>query len=607
MVSRGVYILFFLLSVYSSLRAEALIENDSLGLEIEKLNREAYDLRNDDLDSAFKMNTVALNNSKDHCSDKVISDILSVRGVLYKNRGNYDSSAIFHLRALKIREGLGLKGKVSNSCNNLGVLYYEINQYQLAEYYYRKSMLLKEFERDSIGMKVAYNNLGSFFYETGQLDSAQFYYEKGITIENDDYLTTLMLKLNLGILRRHLGERKASLNILLPLLEEDLTPEDRLRCLHNISIAYEGLGEYDLAHSYLALSEKLAEDFGGLEIKRDLARSKLIQLLKTEGGNSKRLRYFFSYESLNDSFNLAIINNEADEAEAKYQIEKKDAEIAFEKEKNKRIEAENKQTRTENKVNRIIITVLIILILVLGVLGIFASRLFRQKRKLNQLELEAKRREVEQLMQGYELDMFEAQVSGQHEERRRIAEELHDRLGGLLAAINLQIESINDSETDDQLIQVKKMIHEGMDEVRSVSHNLHAKSLEKHGLKGSLEAICSSISQSKSLKIDLYLEGLPTNLKSEMEREVYKILMELLSNSLKHSGADLITVQINEIQKELNITFEDNGKGFLAEKVSEKGLGMQNINKRVKRLKGNWNIDSHLNHGATIIINIPIA
>ncbi len=266
--------------------------------------------------------------------------------------------------------------------------------------------------------------------------------------------------------------------------------------------------------------------------------------------------------------------------------------------------------QAENDEKRWIIIALIGLLALIILAVIFITRFYTQKRRLAQLELEAKKQEIAKLMQGYELDLFEAQNFGQQEERQRIASDLHDRLGGLLAAVNLQVESLKYraiSEQTDELAKVKAMISEGIIEVRNVAHDMRAEALKKHGLKGALQAISQSITASKKIKIDLYLEDLGDTSGSELEREVYKIIMELISNTLRHAKANLITLQINEIDHELTVVYEDDGIGFLYLEGQRTGLGMDNIKTRINKLHGNLNVDSQPGNGTTVIIKIPRA
>lgn len=88
---------------------------------------------------------------------------------------------------------------------------------------------------------------------------------------------------------------------------------------------------------------------------------------------------------------------------------------------------------------------------------------------------------------------------------------------------------------------------------------------------------------------------------------VYRIVQELLNNIIKHANASEITIQLIKSSDNINLTVEDDGRGFDPEEArKKKGLGLSNIDLRVKKLSGRWNIDSGKGKGTTIIIDIPI-
>src|SRR5690606_5399246 len=96
------------------------------------------------------------------------------------------------------------------------------------------------------------------------------------------------------------------------------------------------------------------------------------------------------------------------------------------------------------------------------------------------------------------------------------------------------------------------------------------------------------------------------NMHENYQVEIYKIIQELTTNTLKHAKATLIDVEINIIENELKMLFEDNGIGFNKDKKTSKGIGLSNIYERIKELKGELFIDSKINRGTIIIIDIPL-
>lgn len=144
-----------------------------------------------------------------------------------------------------------------------------------------------------------------------------------------------------------------------------------------------------------------------------------------------------------------------------------------------------------------------------------------------------------------------------------------------------------------------------VNEVRDISHNLSNGILKNFGLKAALFDMKNTIELSEKLKVELTFSGKVESLDLSVELEIYQMIQELFSNVLKHSKAKTVDLQLNYFDNSLNIIFEDDGIGFDSKKGS-KGLGLLNIEARVKNLNGNLNIDSLKGRGSIFIIDIPI-
>lgn len=570
-------------------------------LLLKQKNEDAYALKYSDPELALKLNTAILSEAYALGNDTLLSDVFNARGVLYRILEEYDSASHYTFESLKIREAIGDKYQIAKSFNNLGNIYYLSNGLKNAKKYYLQSLEIRLEINDSTRLSSTYNNLGNVYSDLNLLDSSIYFYEQGLSYQSGNPYTLRQISINLGILYVEMASPEKAIYCLNEVSTSLEDPYNFALCYHNIGIAYEQLRKYDTAMYYINLANVCADSIEDNAIKRDLSQSYLILQMKQQNDTTS-LQHLTNYTYYKDIIATEQINSNVREIDAKYQTEKKDNQLRLAEEKSKRMKAENDQ-------NNVTIIALIAFLVILIVLVVILIRFFNQKRKLVKLELEAKKQEIERMINGYELDIFEAQNFGQQAERARIATDLHDRLGGLLAAVNLQIESLTKPKSaneQDQLDKIKNMISEGITEVRNVSHNMRSESLKKHGLKGALESICASIVASKKIKIDLYLDDLKDTNGSDQEKEIYKIVMELLSNALRHSKATLITLQISQFKKELTVVYEDNGIGFEQKKTS-KGLGLSSIDNRVKKLKGNWEIDSQPGKGATIILNIPLS
>jgi signal transduction histidine kinase len=129
-------------------------------------------------------------------------------------------------------------------------------------------------------------------------------------------------------------------------------------------------------------------------------------------------------------------------------------------------------------------------------------------------------------------------------------------------------------------------------EMRRVAHNMMPEALLKFGLNDTLKNYCESVSQNSGLAVTFQSYGLENRLDQSTEIVLYRIVQELLNNTVKHALATQAQVQLSRIENRITLTVEDNGKGFDVNNLSGKGIGLSNIQNRVDYLNGKMDIKS---------------
>ncbi|WKV11620.1 histidine kinase [Marivirga harenae] len=218
---------------------------------------------------------------------------------------------------------------------------------------------------------------------------------------------------------------------------------------------------------------------------------------------------------------------------------------------------------------------------------------------------------VEDLLNEQELKNAYSLLEGQEKERQRISKELHDNLGSLLVTANLSIDALPkeqlDTNTREKIGKIDSLIQKAANETRKISHSLDSGLLKHFGLKASLIDLAATLDELTHLKthFDIQLKGTFSN---EINTELYRIIQELINNTLKHAQAKNIRLEVLELKdKYINIIYEDDGLGFdLNESGKVKGIGLQNIDNRVSKLYGKITLDSAREKGITVIIEIPV-
>lgn len=212
-------------------------------------------------------------------------------------------------------------------------------------------------------------------------------------------------------------------------------------------------------------------------------------------------------------------------------------------------------------------------------------------------QLRAKNREIE-----------DALLRGQTLERKRMAADLHDSLGGLLAAIKTSLSALNPAGLSDREQAVYQnllnMTKEAFAEVRYLSHNLQPDELEKQGLSEALTRLVTKMNLSQSVTFRLDAAALP-RLDKTTEFNLYSICIELCSNILRHSEATEADILFRRFGQELNMIVKDNGCGM--DPADASGMGLRNIQSRMDQIQGRYEIHSEMGEGTTFIFILPVS
>jgi len=214
--------------------------------------------------------------------------------------------------------------------------------------------------------------------------------------------------------------------------------------------------------------------------------------------------------------------------------------------------------------------------------------------------------EIEKLMQQEELKSAYALIEGQELERKRLASELHDNIGGLMATLkiysDLTLQKSEQSEIQRLNHKINLISDNLSEEVRKLSHELDLRTLSGFGFKVAIQQLCEAISESGKLEVIPVIE-LQKPVNEHISLNLYRIVQELFTNTLKHAMAICARLEISQIDKDITLIYEDNGKGFDIDNISLNGMGLKNIKSRVARINGRLTIDSS-SRGTTYIIEL---
>jgi PAS domain S-box-containing protein len=206
----------------------------------------------------------------------------------------------------------------------------------------------------------------------------------------------------------------------------------------------------------------------------------------------------------------------------------------------------------------------------------------------------------------------------QDEERRRIARDLHDSGGQMLAALSMKLTPLADDSksSPDCVKQIKEslgLISELSKEVRTISHLLHPPLLDEVGLSSALRLYLEGFAERSQIKVDLEIPGDFGRLSRDLETSVFRIVQECLTNIHRHSASAVARILISRSDSDLRVEVQDDGKGISPEKrlemelTGKAGVGIRGMRERLHQLGGTLEIGSQLNgRGTTIVARLPI-
>jgi len=347
--------------------------------------------------------------------------------------------------------------------------------------------------------------------------------------------------------------------------------------------------KYGEAENYLVNGIKHAESIGYFNILDD-GYKYLSDVYGVTGRYKLAYEYFQRYKEVNDS----VINLEskkyATELEKKYESEKKDKQIVI----------QQSQLQKRKTINYI----LFISAAVVLIFSLVAYRNYNQKKKLQQ-------QRISELETEKKLTATEAVLKGEEQERTRLAQDLHDGLGGMLSGIKHSFNTMKGNlimtpDNQQAFERSMDMLDSSIREMRRVAHNMMPEALVKFGLDTALKDFCNDINQSGALQVNYQSIGLDnTPIEQITAITIYRIVQELINNTMKHAAAKMAIVQVSKTNGDISITVEDDGKGFNPELLKvARGIGWSNIQSRVEYLKGKLDIQSEIGKGTSVHIEL---
>jgi two-component system, NarL family, sensor kinase len=314
----------------------------------------------------------------------------------------------------------------------------------------------------------------------------------------------------------------------------------------------------------------------------------LTHIYATKHDFKKAFENMTAYEQVKDTLFNEEKSKQIAELQTRYETDKKENEI-------KLLRQENELKDSRLKRNQYMVVSLVVLISALIVL----AYLWWNRMKLKQ------RVEIESTKAALRESQLQAVISSQEDERKRFAADLHDGMGQLISAVklNLSKESVEKKSLD----QAVEVLNEMNIEIRNIAFNLMPQVLIKGGLIEALQELATRINRTGKIQVSITSFDVPNEMLAERKVALYRVCQEWLTNVLKYSRGNAVSLQLVQHSDELVITMEDNGEGFDPLQLSRsQGNGWRNIHSRLTLVNGQIEIDSQAGRkGTTVVISVP--
>ncbi|MEL6657185.1 MAG: tetratricopeptide repeat protein [Bacteroidota bacterium] len=524
---------------------------------------------------------------------------------LYRDEKNYRKALELLESRRMISEKLADKKGLATVYLQQGILYDYLENHGLSKESFEESLQLYEGLKDSTGIANCNVNLGNNAFHRENYDEAHEFFLTAFS------LLQFLNKDNQGVLLTNLGatcSKQNNYDKALSYYDQALTYFEDGENQSQLASIYHQLGElfnvqenHERAISYLNKGLTIVEqiDRKGLELK---LRFQLFQAYTKSGQSAAATSVMQGYHQLRDS----IVKGYEEATNYKLDLERERVEQVQAK-----AEFELATASLKNR-NITYLSAFLILLLVSLSVGIY-SFINQQRKRAEMRHLETEQK-IDQLLQNQELQFTYAKLAGQDMERKRVAQDLHDRVGSTLAAVKLHLDKIEKSisaiEFQGRPIETaNQLLDHACNEVRSISQNLQSSTILKFGLLSQVRNLVDSINAADQLQVKLNVFGFgEERLALNKEIEIYRILQELSSNTMKHAQAKILTIQLNKFKDVLNVIVEDDGIGFMKSEIKDKsGMGLHNVQSRVINLKGKILIDSVKGRGTSVSIDLPLS
>lgn len=573
------------------------------------------------IDSSLKYGQKAIEKALEADDSKILAQARNDYGIALMLKGDYQGAMASFIEARVTREQLGDKEGVASLDLKIGNLYYKMSQPDSAMHYYTRALGFYESEGRDMEASIIHGNIGSTYLGMKAYDKALLYTQRSLELQrkvnrNAEAAGTLV---NIGNIY---FEQKDTTRAVEAYREAEIVATEvknnsaLAAALNNLSNIYLARGNFSEAKRLVSRAITLRENLGetselssgqltlaiilntegryneALKLLREVRKvfegndsmerlsSVYMQLAKAFGGlhQTDSLNHYLAlYEAtVNRLTEKEMLKNSAD-LEARYQSEKKDAEL--------------EKSRLKIRERNFLLAGSAALLVLLGVIAVLVVRGQRRKNRQQQKEHE--------YMQALARAENENRLT---EQRIGISRELHDNIGSYLTYLDTSIKNLNGKPDPSRIGELQELTTETIAELRKTVWLINKPKVNIQEWAVKLADLYRRIPQ-----VEVSWQDLPENviLNTQQATALLRVVQEGVNNALKHSGSDRVEVFADYDSKNFHIRIMDHGWGFDPEENTA-GFGLRNMTQRMEEAGGHVQVVSRKGEGTRVEIALPL-
>lgn len=520
---------------------------------------------------------------------------------------NLDRAIKNYIEAQKLYARAGDSTGMYQTIRDLGRLYCGSEYYLEAIKLFEQVQSYAERNQDTLLSARMLQQIGEVYIAKGEYQEAAQYLDSASRL-NLSIRDTLLSTINQLTIIAITGRKKRTIEAP-DSLSIQLTRFDSVRyesflpsILLHVGMYNIHAGKYKLALYYLTHGLNIAGN--NTFVKRALYQKK-VECYELLEDYPSALEVMKAYSSFSDSLHDVSKTASMQETMLKYMDIERETEL-------QEMARDRNITVLKSRMQKVVSYALLVGVVIMLIVSYIIIRSYQQRLNANQIiarqNEEITARKINELESDRKIQTISSMLQGQEVERERIARDLHDSLGGLLSTVKLHFDAIQAKNPEvtgqKEYKKAYNLLDAACNEVRTISNNMQPGALLKMGIVPAVKDLINRIESEETPHIEFLHYGKLNDLPVGLNLNIFRIVQELLFNSLKHAQSKEVLIQLIRNDEDLEIMVEDDGIGFDVDKV-KKGMGTENLAARVNFLRGEISIHSEPGVGTTTSITIP--